>query len=132
MREHRVRCFGETGREQVRPTLESVEVVRDRERRPPGVGVYAREPVALGGTEPRPADTCLQVFSSRRRHTGLRTVTGVQTCALPIWGVARRAGKSPATTASQAVTITINGTNDVPTIDVADRKSTRLNSSHRT
>src|ERR1051325_11908078 len=25
------------------------------------------------------------VFSSRRRHTRLRTVTGVQTCALPIW-----------------------------------------------
>ena len=24
------------------------------------------------------------VFSSRRRHTRLRTVTGVQTCALPI------------------------------------------------
>src|ERR1051325_6559859 len=24
-------------------------------------------------------------FSSRRRHTRLRTVTGVQTCALPIW-----------------------------------------------
>src|ERR1051325_7673472 len=25
-------------------------------------------------------------FSSRRRHTRLRTVTGVQTCALPIYG----------------------------------------------
>src|ERR1051325_1748673 len=25
------------------------------------------------------------VFSSRRRHTRLRTVTGVQTCALPIY-----------------------------------------------
>ena len=25
-------------------------------------------------------------FSSRRRHTRLLTVTGVQTCALPIWG----------------------------------------------
>ena len=24
-------------------------------------------------------------FSSRRRHTRLLTVTGVQTCALPIW-----------------------------------------------
>src|ERR1043166_9792897 len=24
-------------------------------------------------------------FSSKRRHTGFRNVTGVQTCALPIW-----------------------------------------------
>ena len=28
---------------------------------------------------------CCFVFSSRRRHTRLRTVTGVQTCALPIY-----------------------------------------------
>jgi len=28
---------------------------------------------------------CFFFFSSRRRHTRLRTVTGVQTCALPIW-----------------------------------------------
>src|ERR1051325_11946421 len=28
---------------------------------------------------------CFGFFSSRRRHTRLRTVTGVQTCALPIW-----------------------------------------------
>src|ERR1051325_7477882 len=27
-------------------------------------------------------------FSSRRRHARLRTVTGVQTCALPIWVLA--------------------------------------------
>ena len=27
------------------------------------------------------------VFSSRRRHTGLLTVTGVQTCALPILSI---------------------------------------------
>src|ERR1051325_7869638 len=27
------------------------------------------------------------IFTSRRRHTRLRTVTGVQTCALPIYGV---------------------------------------------
>src|ERR1051325_3097151 len=31
-------------------------------------------------------------FSSRRRHTRLRTVTGVQTCALPISGAGRRTG----------------------------------------
>src|ERR1051325_1671827 len=28
--------------------------------------------------------SCCFFFSSRRRHTRLRTVTGVQTCALPI------------------------------------------------
>src|SRR3546814_3198397 len=28
-------------------------------------------------------------FSSRRRHTRCALVTGVQTCALPIWGVIR-------------------------------------------
>src|SRR6059058_6445584 len=32
-------------------------------------------------------------FSSRRRHTRCRYVTGVQTCALPIWG--QRKGGSP-------------------------------------
>src|SRR3546814_1646784 len=29
--------------------------------------------------------TCLFFFSSRRRHTGCALVTGVQTCALPIY-----------------------------------------------
>src|SRR3546814_2927548 len=32
---------------------------------------------------------CLFFFSSRRRHTRCALVTGVQTCALPIWGRAR-------------------------------------------
>src|SRR3546814_3693918 len=31
-------------------------------------------------------------FSSRRRHTRCALVTGVQTCALPIYGHARRLG----------------------------------------
>src|SRR3546814_2021347 len=39
-------------------------------------------------------DRCLSVFffffSSRRRHTRCALVTGVQTCALPIFEVARR------------------------------------------
>ena len=30
-------------------------------------------------------DRLVFFFSSRRRHTRLLTVTGVQTCALPIW-----------------------------------------------
>src|ERR1043166_6441558 len=29
-------------------------------------------------------------FSSRRRHTRFRNVTGVQTCALPIWSIEAR------------------------------------------
>src|SRR3546814_12633179 len=35
-------------------------------------------------------------FSSRRRHTRCALVTGVQTCALPIWAQALRAGEVPA------------------------------------
>src|SRR3546814_3437983 len=31
-------------------------------------------------------------FSSRRRHTRCALVTGVQTCALPIWAAPRRPG----------------------------------------
>src|SRR3546814_5234543 len=30
---------------------------------------------------------CLLLFSSRRRHTRCALVTGVQTCALPIWPI---------------------------------------------
>src|SRR3546814_9935772 len=32
------------------------------------------------------------VFSSRRRHTSCALVTGVQTCALPIWPLSRLRG----------------------------------------
>src|SRR3546814_8262026 len=32
-------------------------------------------------------------FSSRRRHTSFAVVTGVQTCALPIWRADDRAGR---------------------------------------
>src|ERR1051325_2211274 len=35
----------------------------------------------------------LLLFSSRRRHTRLRTVTGVQTCALPIWVLLEQLGR---------------------------------------
>src|SRR3546814_14273910 len=35
---------------------------------------------------------CIFVFSSRRRHTRCALVTGVQTCALPIYEVRRAAG----------------------------------------
>src|SRR3546814_5797913 len=34
-------------------------------------------------------------FSSRRRHTRCALVTGVQTCALPIWFSANRSCRSP-------------------------------------
>src|SRR3546814_6112567 len=33
---------------------------------------------------------CFFCFSSRRRHTRCALVTGVQTCALPIWRLPRR------------------------------------------
>src|SRR6184192_4764182 len=38
-------------------------------------------------------------FSSRRRHTRCRLVTGVQTCALPIWRPPRRGRRSVPPTA---------------------------------
>src|SRR5881396_2597660 len=34
-------------------------------------------------------------FSSRRRHTRWYEVTGVQTCALPIWFLAAQSGEKP-------------------------------------
>src|SRR3546814_1587158 len=34
-------------------------------------------------------------FSSRRRHTSCALVTGVQTCALPIWPAAASPGTDP-------------------------------------
>src|SRR3546814_20949395 len=42
---------------------------------------------------------CLFFFSSRRRHTRCALVTGVQTCALPIFGVAA-SGRTPYTCAA--------------------------------
>ena len=36
-------------------------------------------------------------FSSRRRHTRCADVTGVQTCALPIWDRKARDGRNPKT-----------------------------------
>src|SRR3546814_8200325 len=38
---------------------------------------------------------CLLFFSSRRRHTRCALVTGVQTCALPIWIPGRNIGLAP-------------------------------------
>src|SRR3546814_8158493 len=93
-------------------------------------------------------------FSSRRRHTICALVTGVQTCALPIFGHCRLslagpegsappglgeshirvATKYPATTRRwfeaqgiQAECIKLNGAMEIAP---KDRKSTRLNSSH--
>src|SRR3546814_9237484 len=37
---------------------------------------------------------CCFFFSSRRRHTRCALVTGVQTCALPIYGGAARRGRT--------------------------------------
>src|SRR3546814_17629911 len=43
---------------------------------------------------------CVFFFSSRRRHTRCALVTGVQTCALPIWGSSICNVTSPRLTAS--------------------------------
>src|SRR3546814_1917288 len=46
-------------------------------------------------------------FSSRRRHTRCALVTGVQTCALPIWGtrvLTRRGGRGAGAPACRAGT----------------------------
>src|SRR3546814_15948371 len=37
---------------------------------------------------------CIVFFSSRRRHTRCALVTGVQTCALPIWRACRRSRRA--------------------------------------
>src|SRR3546814_9508830 len=37
--------------------------------------------------------SCMLFFSSRRRHTSCALVTGVQTCALPIYALVRIAGR---------------------------------------
>src|SRR3546814_2393517 len=37
---------------------------------------------------------CFFCFSSRRRHTRCALVTGVQTCALPIYGLSRQQWKT--------------------------------------
>src|SRR3546814_5444156 len=95
-------------------------------------------------------------FSSRRRHTRCALVTGVQTCALPIFAssmtpqatslgqalaageIVVGAGLSAADGAAVELTVsptegreewTISGT-IADMVDGADRKSTRLNSSH--
>src|SRR3546814_5226722 len=98
-------------------------------------------------------------FSSRRRHTRCALVTGVQTCALPIWKVAqpRDCGSrsfnavrisdgsaqhliSAADAEDMPAPPHMGGDVDVPTLRAQelqigngrfrDRKSTRLNSSH--
>src|SRR3546814_4147839 len=95
-------------------------------------------------------------FSSRRRHTRCALVTGVQTCALPIYLRALNAmGLSPdqlrnalsaanvtspegflsngKTTMSISATTQLHNADEFAQLVVAsheDRKSTRLNSSH--
>src|SRR3546814_10109569 len=91
-------------------------------------------------------------FSSRRRHTRCALVTGVQTCALPIYPSAWRklylshgvffapkegvnfVNFGPVMTASQMEIATHHFTADdgadLVWHETGDRKSTRLNSSH--
>src|SRR3546814_7900308 len=94
-------------------------------------------------------------FSSRRRHTRCALVTGVQTCALPIWGLAvdEAAARIAAIRETLEESGLVLGLRNCPDADLAcqirermkqgesfaallgeygleDRKSTRLNSSH--
>src|SRR2546427_5866130 len=72
-------------------------------------------------------------FSSRRRHTRL-TVTGVQTCALPIFSLSFGSRKTIAQDppAGHAAAFQSVGLPSAPSVISfsLDRKSTRLNSSH--
>src|SRR3546814_2554699 len=99
-------------------------------------------------------------LASRRRHTSCALVTGVQTCALPIWPAARQTGREQKYRAHERGTETGHrltfaarslpaASTDSPDIGhvgkkaraglrqnrgrlflAGDRKSTRLNSSH--
>src|SRR3546814_3454607 len=79
------------------------------------------------------------VFSSRRRHTRGALVTGVQTCALPIYahffaittGVVAYAAPQTVSRDGDRVVIETgaSGGEAAGSLD-GDRKSTRLNSSH--
>src|SRR3546814_20268482 len=60
-------------------------------------------------------------FSSRRRHTRFALVTGVQTCALPIWSLDKT--MSTSATASPA-----DGTAPDPTPEKASREAPRKDS----
>src|SRR3546814_10010768 len=88
------------------------------------------------------------VFSSRRRHTRCALVTGVQTCALPIYEIFPHANSliAPLALTIFAWVFLMNfmdivpvdwlphaaGLAGVPYLKIVprDRKSTRLNSSH--
>src|SRR3546814_2472840 len=65
---------------------------------------------------------CFFFFSSRRRHTGCALVTGVQTCALPIWFMkhaTRIIGGNPF-----AVVLLVDGDRPLPRGDYAAQVST--------
>ena len=48
--------------------------------------MLGRMELVEGGDSVECIKDCFFFFSSRRRHTRCADVTGVQTCALPIWG----------------------------------------------
>src|SRR3546814_2915047 len=90
---------------------------------------------------------CFVFFSSRRRHTRCALVTGVQTCALPIYTafapfqvidgityIKKAAIQSLSIGTGQLIDQAVNKVTVVETASAVqvskDRKSTRLNSSH--
>src|SRR3546814_6194934 len=92
----------------------------------------------------RGSDVCssfLFFFSSRRRHTSCALVTGVQTCALPIYHQPRDEHGEDREQQEAINARADAADHDLAQLDVeqrhhaaergeADRKSTRLNSSH--
>src|SRR3546814_1393436 len=51
---------------------------------------------------------CIFFFSSRRRHTRCALVTGVQTCALPIWLEGRGPNFAAAFSDRRAIRVAVN------------------------
>src|SRR3546814_3287957 len=86
-----------------------------------GVGVYVLTSVRMWGC-------CVFFFSSRRRHTRCALVTGVQTCALPIFVVGIRdpsEGVSLASAKSGMLTLASPLLAPSPAIEYVERSEER-------
>src|SRR3546814_7679572 len=64
-------------------------------------------------------------FSSRRRHTRCALVTGVQTCALPIWSKYRTPGRHSAPTATDSSSCCRTSKMPVPMVNLSRRSEER-------
>src|SRR3546814_2671076 len=66
-------------------------------------------------------------FSSRRRHTRCALVTGVQTCALPIWEHPERSGRYPMSSSERSILVVVHSRRD-DTVEAARRVLSELRS----